>query len=248
LDRFGVCDVSTVSAENTSGVDLMARGFFITGTDTECGKTEVTLGLMQLLQSEGHTVLGMKPIASGADVTEQGLRNEDALRIQRQASELIPYDQVNPFAFEPPMAPHLAAREAGAEIDLDRIVLAYHQLADPRKLVMVEGVGGWRVPLGPQGAVSDLAAKLDLPVVLVVGLKLGCINHAILTAESILFRGLKLAGWVANTADPEMLAPGGNLDTLRELIEAPLLGVVPRLDQVTPAAVAQFLDSGPLAL
>jgi dethiobiotin synthetase len=226
----------------------MAQGLFITGTDTECGKTEVTLGLMQLLQSKGRMVIGMKPIASGANVTVEGLRNEDALRIQQQASESIPYDQVNPFAFEPPMAPHLAAREAGAEIDFERIFSIYHQLAVGQKLVLVEGVGGWRVPLGSQGGVSDLAAQLNLPVVLVVGLKLGCINHALLTAESILSRGLKLAGWVANTVDPEMLAPGGNLDTLRELIDAPLLGVVPRLNQAAPAVVAQFLDSGPLAL
>lgn len=219
----------------------MTKGFFITGTDTECGKTEITLGLMQWLQEQGETVLGMKPIASGAEPTAEGLRNEDAVRIQQQCSIDLPYEQVNPFAFEPPVAPHLAAEQVGAEIDFARILDGYQQIMPQADRVLVEGVGGWRVPLGSQGAVSDLAQVLKLPVILVVGLKLGCINHALLTAEAIQTSGLELAGWVANVADAEMLEPEGNLRTLKNHIQAPLLGLVPRLAIPSPQAVSAAL-------
>jgi len=219
----------------------MASSFFITGTDTECGKTEITLGLMQWLQERGETVLGMKPVASGAQPTPEGLRNEDAVRIQRQGSLVLPYAQINPFAFAPPIAPHLAAGQVGAEIDFARIVACYQQLSYRADRVLVEGVGGWRVPLGRQGAVSDLALALNLPVILVVGLKLGCINHALLSAEAIQASGLKLAGWVANVVDPGMLEPEANLHTLEAQIQAPLLGYVPRLNPLSPQAVAAAL-------
>ncbi|MES9965733.1 MAG: dethiobiotin synthase [Sedimenticola sp.] len=220
----------------------MSGGYFITGTDTECGKTEITLGLMQLLQSRGLRVLGMKPVASGAEQAPAGLRNEDAVRIRRQATSSISYELVNPFAFEPPIAPHLAAEQAGVEIDFGTIQNYYQKLSNQADRVIVEGVGGWRVPLGPQQMLSDLAVELGLPVILVVGLKLGCINHALLTAESIQAAGLQLAGWVANVADPEMLEPQGNLDALKTRINAPLLGFVPLMEQPDAAAVASQLD------
>ena len=219
----------------------MAQGYFITGTDTECGKTEVTLGLMQRLQGNGHSVLGMKPIASGAMPTTRGLRNDDARRILRQSSIPLQYDLVNPYAFEPPIAPHIAAGQAGVDIRFGPILESYRELASRADLVVVEGVGGWLVPLGSDGGVSDLAGALGLPVILVVGMKLGCINHALLTAESILIHGPGLAGWVANAMDPEMLEAEANLATLEREIAAPCLGVIPHMEQVTAQAVAERL-------
>jgi len=219
----------------------MAIGYFITGTDTDCGKTEISLGLMSLLQRQGYSVLGMKPVASGAAPAAEGLRNEDALRIQAQASQWIDYDLVNPCAYEPAIAPHLAAEMAQQPISFDVIRSTYRQLADQADAVVVEGVGGWRVPLGDKLAVSDLAIELALPVILVVGMKLGCINHALLTAEAIQASGLNLAGWVANEVDPGMSASQGNLMTLKTSIRAPLLGVVPWLASPNAAEVGEKL-------
>jgi len=220
----------------------MAEGYFITGTDTECGKTEITLGLMQKLQSTGYSVLGMKPVASGAVPTADGLRNDDARRILRQASIPLQYDLINPFAFEPPIAPHVAAEQAGMDIRFGRILESLRELSNRADLVVVEGVGGWRVPLGNDGAVSDLARAMNLPVVLVVGMKLGCINHALLTAESILSGGFKMTGWVANVVHPEMLEQEANIATLKREITAPCLGVVPYMPQITVQAVADRLQ------
>ncbi len=219
----------------------MPKGYFITGTDTDCGKTEITLGLMHLLQSQGHSVLGMKPVASGAVPSQAGLRNEDAQRIRQQGSHRVDYQRINPFAHEPPIAPHLAAEQAGVSIDFDRISSCYKGLAAEADMVLVEGVGGWRVPLGPERDLSDLAVKLALPVILVVGLKLGCINHALLSAESILSSDVKLAGWVANVVDPWMLEPEANLESLKQRLQIPFLGLVPRTTRPTPEAVAACL-------
>lgn len=219
----------------------MSSGYFITGTDTECGKTEVTLGLMHLLQAKNRSVLGMKPVASGAEVTEHGLRNGDALRIQQQCSCSVPYDLVNPYAFEPPIAPHLAANMAEQKISFELIQECHERLTTMTDLVLVEGVGGWRVPLGADGELSDLAMALNLPIVLVVGMQLGCINHALLSADSILAKGLPLAGWVANIMDPQMLELEGNLETLRDKIDAPCLGVVPNMQPVDTNVVADCM-------
>lgn len=219
----------------------MAQGYFITGTDTECGKTEITLGLMHLLQSQGESVSGMKPVASGALDTKDGLRNGDAQRILQQASKPVPYDLVNPFAFEPPIAPHLAAAMAEQKISFEPVLECYERLSSLTDRVIVEGVGGWRVPLSEDGDLSDLALALGLPVILVVGMKLGCINHALLTVESILGKGLTLAGWVANIVDPNMLELDANLTTLRESIHAPCIGVVPHMQPVDTTAVADCL-------
>jgi len=221
-------------------------GLFVTGTDTGVGKTEVTLGLMAGLQQRGLTVLGMKPVASDGRVGDQGVRCEDALRIQARASVPMDYDTVNPYAFEPAIAPHVAAGRAGVEIELGRIRESYRALAARADHVIVEGVGGWRVPLGPCLAVDDLPGALDLPVVLVVGLRLGCLNHSLLTVESILDRGLSLAGWVANLLDPDMSALDENIATLAALIEAPNLGTVPWLDGPDPDLVAMHLNLDPL--
>ncbi|MFD2110825.1 dethiobiotin synthase [Thiorhodococcus fuscus] len=223
-------------------------GIFITGTDTGCGKTEISLGLMASIQAQGASVLGMKPVASGCEPGPGGLRNEDASRLLAQGSSSAPYGIVNPYAFEPPIAPHLAAAEAGIQIDLTSIRTAYRSLCQEADLVVVEGVGGWRVPLGSDFFVSDIPAQLDLPVVLVVGLKLGAINHALLTAESIRASGARLAGWVANQVEPEMLMREANLATLAALIEAPCLGIVPWQKNPEPNETASYLDPTLLGL
>jgi len=222
------------------------KGLFITGTDTDVGKTEVTLGIMAAMAAMGRTVVGMKPVASGCESTAEGLRNADALRIQAAGLLAVDYDLVNPYAFQPAVAPHLAAAMASTEIRFLPIVDRFRQLAEAAEVV-VEGVGGWRVPLGPDGEVASLAAVLKLPVVLVVGMRLGCINHALLTVESIERSGMRLAGWVANTIDPAMALYTENLASLRERIAAPFLGAVPYLDPPTPRAVAASLDLSALS-
>ncbi len=220
-------------------------GLFITGTDTGCGKTEVTLGVMSSLQQRGETVLGMKPVATGALATEDGLRNEDALRIQAQCSLEIPYSALNPLLYQPPIAPHLAARAAGQPIRLDEILQGYERLRKLADRVVVEGIGGWHVPLGEGTTLADLARTLDLPMILVVGIRLGCINHALMTAECMLNSGVRFEGWVANRVDPEMLAAEDNILTLQAWLPAPCLGVVPYLESPTPELIASYLD-GPL--
>jgi dethiobiotin synthetase len=178
-------------------------------------------------------------------MTSAGLRNPDALRIAAACSREVDYALVNPYAFEPAVAPHLAAAQVGVEIRFEKIVDSFRTLSAQADVTVVEGVGGWRVPLGPDGDLADLAVALGLPVVLVVGLRLGCINHALLTVESILGRGLTLAGWVANSVDPAMALREENIATLRGAIDAPCLGVVPWMENPDPAAVAACLATGP---
>ncbi len=221
-------------------------GVFVTGTDTNCGKTEVSLGLMAAWQARGLRVQGMKPVATGCDIGPNGLHNTDALRLQRQGTTDLPYALVNPFPLAPPIAPHLAAGEAGIEIEADPIVAAYRQLAADADRVVVEGIGGWRVPLSASLALSDLPVILDLPVVLVVGLRLGCLNHALLTAESIRGRGCRLVGWVGNRIDPDMQAADHNIATLAALLQTPCLGVIPWLALPTPETLAGLLGVEPL--
>jgi dethiobiotin synthetase len=227
-------------------VTRLHSGVFVTGTDTGVGKTEISLGLMAALQQRGLSVLGMKPVASDGRVGEHGLRCEDAVRLRDQGSVTAPYESVNPYAFEPPIAPHIAAGEAGVEVELSRIREAYRELSEQADWVVVEGVGGWLVPLGPSLAVCDLPRALDIPVVLVIGLRLGCLNHSLLTVEAIRSHGLRLAGWVANLMDPEMLARDRNIATLAALIDAPCLGVVAWLQQPRPELVAAHLTVDPL--
>lgn len=203
------------------------QGIFVTGTDTGCGKTEISLGLILALQERGLSVQAMKPVASGCERGADGLINQDARRLRAQASRELPYELVNPYAFEPAVAPHIAARQSGVDIDLSVIRDRAAALASNADLLVVEGVGGWRVPLGPAIFASDLPRELGLSVVMVTRLRLGCINHSLLTAESIRAGGGHLAGWVANQVDPEMRMREQNLATLAALIDAPLLGLVP---------------------
>jgi dethiobiotin synthetase len=217
------------------------RGFFVTGTDTGIGKTVITLGLMQYLQDRGFTVAGMKPVASGCEATPQGLRNDDAVQLQRQASCRLPYAQVNPVTLAAPVAPHIAASQDGASISVAAIRRIFDDVARRADRVVVEGVGGWRVPLGEHETLADLARALGLPVVLVVGMRLGCLNHALLTAEAIAHDGLHLAGWVANCLPPAPEALEENIIALETRLSAPLLGVVPALAGLDVQAIARRL-------
>ncbi|MGQ7247553.1 dethiobiotin synthase [Halomonas sp. V046] len=218
--------------------------YFITGTDTDAGKTLVASGLLALARRQAMTTLGLKPVASGCESTALGLRNIDALTLQAQSTPAMAYEQINPYAYAPPIAPHLAARYAGDRLTLEGLVHALAPaLAEPRDLALVEGAGGWRVPLNDDEDLAGLAERLALPVILVVGLKLGCLNHARLSAEAIRADGLPIAGWVGNLVDPGFAADAGlfgdNIDHLRARLAAPCLGIVPRLDGQTPKARAE---------
>lgn len=216
--------------------------YFITGTDTECGKTLVTLGFMQLCLERGLKTAGMKPVAAGALLTHEGLLNPDALAIQGLSKPPLSYAQVNPYCFEPAVAPHLAAKLSGTSIDMEAIKQQYQQLCKTHDAVVVEGAGGWKVPLNGEQDMAELCRQLNLPVVLVVGLRLGCINHALLSVEAILASGQPLLGWIANHIDANMSLAEDNIQTLKQRIKAPLLGRIPRLDQVSAETVATYLS------
>ena len=202
---------------------MKRRGILVTGTDTGIGKTHVAVRLVRALQSAGLTVAAMKPVASGAVRVGDAWLNDDALELQRAAALDIPYDWVNPSLFRMATSPHLAARVEGVVVDLDRLVDALDRLAALADCVVVEGVGGWRVPLNDDEDMADLARRFDLPVVLVVGLRLGCINHARLTAEAILDSGLVMGGWVANELFPRSQESQDMLYALEEIMGQPLL-------------------------
>ncbi|SEK88026.1 dethiobiotin synthase [Halomonas daqiaonensis] len=225
--------------------------FFVTGTDTDAGKTLVTSGLLARARRNGLTTLGLKPLASGCEATAEGLRNADALALQGQSHPAADYDTINPFTFAPAIAPHLAARRAGMILALDDLVERTRPLLESgRDLTLVEGAGGWRVPLNEHEDLSDLAVRLGLPVLLVVGLRLGCISHARLTAEAIQADGLRLAGWAGSLVDPEFASDAAlyrdNLATLEATLPAPCLGVIQRLAageaSAMAAAAANYLE------
>ena len=218
------------------------KGWFITGTDTDCGKTLVASGLVHKLRGSGQRVAVMKPVAAGCVATQEGLRNADAQALIAAAGEDRPYELINPYALAPAIAPHIAAAQADVAIDLEHIVTAAHMLAADRDVLVVEGAGGWRVPLGEGLDVGGIARALQLPVILVVGMRLGCLNHAMLTAEAIEQDGCRVAGWVANTVDPAMGEWAANLLTLQASIAAPCLGVIPNLPDIDAARVAQALS------
>lgn len=219
----------------------MIHGFFITGTDTGVGKTRVALGLIKALQAHGLTAVGMKPVATGCEPGAQGLRNDDALRLCTQSSVPLPYEWVNPYAFEPPVSPHIAAAEAGIHIDLAHIERCFAEIARRVESVVVEGVGGWSVPLDERYTTADMAQTLGLPVILVVGIRLGCLNHALLSCEHIRARGVPLAAWVANVIDAGCLRIPQIIATLESRIPAPLLGIIPFLAPPDPGVIAPHL-------
>ena len=205
----------------------MLPSIFITGTDTGVGKTLISCALLQALAAQELKVIGMKPVASGSEQTTEGLRNTDALALQQAANVAADYSLINPYCFAPAIAPHLAARQAGVSIELPVLLSAYQQLQQRAEVVVVEGAGGFLTPINAQQSLADLAQQLAIPIILVVGMRLGCINHALLTVEAIQARGLRLAGWVANSLAPNMPHFAENLSSLQQAIDAPCLSVVP---------------------
>jgi dethiobiotin synthetase len=206
------------------------KAYFVTGTDTDVGKTVITQGLIKLAVENGNKACGFKPISAGCEKSLFGLRNQDAEKMMSVSNVDLSYAEVNPIAFEPPIAPHIAAREVGATIELEAVNRAFEKLkATDADTIFVEGAGGWRLPLGGDNYLSDFVVAQQLPVILVVGLKLGCLNHALLTAEAIVKDGLQLAGWVANTLNPDMAYLEQNVEQLISLMPAPCLGFVPQL-------------------
>jgi dethiobiotin synthetase len=203
--------------------ETMTRGFFISGTDTGVGKTCVSLGLMRELQVQGHTVVGMKPVASGCHAVSNGLQNDDALKLQSCSSFPVKYSQVNPYALKSAIAPHLAARIDGASIQIPVIRKSFHELSEGAEFVVVEGVGGWLVPINAKQTMQDVAIELGLPVVLVVAIRLGCLNHAMLAVAAIRESGLQLAGWVANRVDAQCEHADEVVTALGERLPAALL-------------------------
>ena len=204
----------------------MTAGLFITGTDTGCGKTFVARALVRLLNDQGIRAVGFKPVAAGAVYTGKGLRNDDASMLLAEGAVDAPYELVNPYCFEAPIAPHLAAADAGCAIELATIRHAFDALQARADAVIAEGAGGWLVPLGGGLDMAGLAVALGLPVVLVVGLRLGCLNHARLAEQAIRAHGVEMAGWIGSQIDPRMRRLDDNLATLREMLTAPCLGVM----------------------
>ncbi|NMG30993.1 dethiobiotin synthase [Aromatoleum evansii] len=217
------------------------RAWFLTGTDTEIGKTFVTCALLHAARAAGHQAVGMKPIAAGADLVDGERVNEDAARIRAAGSFDPGLQLLNPYCLTSPIAPHIAAAEEGVRLEPARILRAFEELAVRADVVIVEGVGGFRVPLDERYDTADLAVDFALPVILVVGMRLGCINHALLTVEALAARGLQLAGWIANRVDPAMLRFDENLAALKARIPAPLLGVVPHFADGDPAKASDAL-------
>jgi dethiobiotin synthetase len=226
------------------------KGFFITGTDTEIGKTAITAGLTALAAQQGLRAAPIKPLAAGQDFVAGRWVNDDVQRLLAATNIDLSDAEVGPLQLRTPCAPHIAAKLEGVAIEREALLAAIRATAAKADIAFVEGVGGFRVPLTDGWDTADLAVDLGLPVILVVGLRLGCINHALLTAEAVRARGLRLAGWVANQVDPDMPHVADNLAALAaafsgEFAAAPCLGHVPRLSDPSPAAVAAHLRLPP---
>lgn len=215
---------------------------FVTGTDTEIGKTLISSAILHKLVQQGQRACGMKPIAAGAEERDGVLHNDDAAMLRAAGNVHLPQHITTPFMLREPCAPHIAAALEGVTIEPVPIMTAYAEILGASDATVVEGVGGFCVPFSNDFDSADLAVQLNLPVVLVVGLRLGCINHALLTAEAIVARGLVLAGWVANQVDPDMRFADENIAALQQRMPAPLLGRVPRLAEPTAAQAAAYIE------
>jgi dethiobiotin synthetase len=205
----------------------MQQGFFITGTDTNVGKTWVTVALMRYFRAQGKTVAGMKPVAAGCSSVNGKLINQDALLLQENASIPLVYDEVNPYAFELSVSPHLAAAKAGRSVDIKELVEHYERLQKQVDILLVEGAGGWLAPLNETQDIADLACSFNLPIIIVVAIRLGCINHAKLTYQAVCLSGLQCAGWIAACTEAEMPCREENILTIDKVVAAPLLGIIP---------------------
>lgn len=217
---------------------MTGRGIFVTGTDTDVGKTVVACALVRGFRALGARVAVMKPVASGAARTPQGLRNADALALMQAAGTDAPYEIVNPYCFEPPVSPHIAAKEAGIEVDTAMIRRNFEMLAAGSDWVVVEGAGGWFAPINAHQTMADLTWALSVPALMVVGLKLGCLNHAQLTRIGIESHGVSFAGWIASAVDPAMARAEENLAALERLLGEPALALIPH----SPAAATLVLS------
>jgi dethiobiotin synthetase len=219
----------------------MRIGYYVTGTDTSAGKTLASVALLHALRAAGKTAVGMKPVASGCIATAAGLRNEDALALQSASEPFPPYELVNPYALPEPTAPQIAAAAAGISVTLPPILSAYRALGETAEAIVVEGVGGWLAPLADGLEQAEVARALELSVILVVGLKLGCLSHARLSEQAILADGLRLAGWIGNAVSPEMDFGDEYFILLRRSLRSPCLGLLPHVRPGSPANLAAHL-------
>ncbi|ROR11115.1 dethiobiotin synthase [Erwinia sp. JUb26] len=221
----------------------MSKRWFVTGTDTEIGKTTASCALLQAASAAGYRCAGYKPVASGCEVTPEGLRNEDALLLQRYASVELPYETVNPLAFLEPTSPHIVSAEEQRPIAFSQLSAGLASVVQRADWVLTEGAGGWFTPLSEDHTIADWVVQEQLPVILVVGIKLGCINHALLTAQAIKASGLPLVGWIANGIQPAGKRHAEYMATLRRLLPAPLLGEIPYLpDETQRESLGQYLS------
>lgn len=218
---------------------------FVTGTDTGAGKTMASTALLHALRAQGLHAVGMKPVASGCDATAEGWRNEDALALQSASDPVPAYVDLNPYALPQPLAPEIAAREAGVEITLEPILAAFERLRAQADVIVVEGVGGWAAPLTATLDQRHLVEALGLPVVLVVGMRLGCLNHARLTARAVLADGARLVGWIANEVDPQMERRDENFALLQARIPVPCWGRLPYAPAADARVLARYLTLPP---
>lgn len=220
----------------------MAQHFFLSGTDTDVGKTLVACALLHAAKDSGYSTLGLKPVAAGCEQVQGVWRNSDALALIKASTVRLDYTAVNPIALPDAIAPHIAAEKVGVLISASRLANQCQQVLSKEPWIIVEGAGGWRVPLNDSETMADLAKALELPVILVVGFKLGCLNQALLTIEAINNDGLRVAGWVANQIDPDMAVIQENLEALKTMIKAPCLGFIPYQSSPSPKVAAKFLD------
>jgi dethiobiotin synthetase len=220
---------------------MHGHGCYVTGTDTGIGKTLASSALLHALRAQGIRAVGMKPVASGCEATVDGWRNEDALALQAASDPTPAYADVNPYALPLPLAPELAARDAGVEVELAVLLAAHARLRTQATQVVVEGVGGWEAPLSASLRQADLVRALGLPVVLVVGLRLGCLNHAILSARAIAADGCHLLGWIGNAIDPDMACREEHRGMLQARIAAPCLGWLPHAAKAEALAFSRHL-------
>ena len=226
----------------------MAKTFFVTGTDTDVGKTVVSAALLRAANKQGLKTLAIKPVAAGCEKTDEGLRNSDALLLQQSMNVDLYYEQINPITLEEPAAPHIVAAKNGKTLSVSRLVgFCRGTLMTRHDFSLIEGAGGWRVPLNPRETLANLPRELNVPVILVVAIRLGCINHALLTAEAIRRDGLVLAGWVANRVQAdEMTFEEENIQTLKTMMPGPCLGVLPYSSPLDITSLSQSLDIDPL--
>jgi len=220
---------------------MQGHGCYVTGTDTGIGKTLASSALLHALRARGMRAVGMKPVASGCEATPVGWRNEDALALQAASDPTPPYADVNPYALPLPLAPELAARDAGVEVELAPLLAAHARLRALAPRIVVEGVGGWEAPLSASLRQAELVRALDLPVVLVVGLRLGCLNHAILSARAIAADGCRLVGWIGNAIDPDLACREEQRPMLQARIVAPCLGWLPHAAEADGRAFSRYL-------